>query len=567
MTDLPFSLDEALAIREWRRARRWLLTSQMPGWFVLGSLGLPWLVIPGIYSTLGGWTGQAALQSQPRWMFLTLALTLVGGAMAAAFARVSQLWQTERVRQTLEGWFLAGLPPGPLVVTASLSGAALALLLSAPGALLLLCIAIVERVPAASLLLTLALLIAGAFVAAAVATAAFLLPTSKETRHGTPVGRRFSITSLTSIAAMTVLVLALWLRIEVVEHGWTRPWEEHPARLLLALGLLTPAPALIGFADRRWWVFRVVERLDFRLTPEMAGLLLLLLYVVATFVLLRWSERAYRRLSAEPERHHLASPSAGGEEELTAAGSAGFWAGFANPVWTRELRTRLRGGEAPQFIFFASVALALGGFTPLVSAAGQLGDPLATAAVARDVFFWLAMTLAALIALVAPGLTAEAVGAERARGTLELLLTTPLRRGEILRGKLLGDLSVLALLASPSLPLLGFCYLFHGASGPQVLGVFVVLALMALLCAVIGTTASAMHARTMPAKWQAYLLSLLCCFFPGGPFWQIAMLATPGGEAAAGSLIYLVPLFIIVYGLVLAALWGRACERLEHLDG
>src|SRR5260370_17667768 len=117
----------------------------------------------------------------------------------------------------------------------------------------------------------------------------------------------------------------------------------------------------------------------------------------------------------------------------------------------------------------------MGGFPRLVPAASQLGDPIETATVARDVFFWLAMTLTAMVALIAPGLTAEAIGAERTRGTLELLLATPLRRQEILRGKLLGDLCVLALLVSPSLPLFGFCYTFPGPSGPHAIPVFLLL--------------------------------------------------------------------------------------------
>ena len=47
-----------------------------------------------------------------------------------------------------------------------------------------------------------------------------------------------------------LLVLGLWLRIEAVEHGWATEWEQRPSRLLLAFGLLTPFPMLLGFADR-----------------------------------------------------------------------------------------------------------------------------------------------------------------------------------------------------------------------------------------------------------------------------------------------------------------------------
>jgi hypothetical protein len=581
-------LDEALAIREWRRTRRWLLTSSVPTLYVLGSILIPWLVVPGVYASLGGWSGQFVLQSQPRWLFMTLALTLVGGAMVMAFTRVSQIWHTERVQQTLDGWFLTDQRPGPLVLTASLSALALALAVSIPGVVLLLGVSLLLRVPALHVLLVLLLLIVAASLAATTASATFLAgivgltardhePGTSDSSEGAPPitsspphlltsSPLHSLTPSLFLAAAAILALTLWLRMEAVEGGWRRPWEEHPERLLLAIGLLTPAPALIGLTNPAWWRGRVAGRLDFPITPEVATLLLLVLYVVGALLLLRWSTLAYARLRSDPERQRRSGPAADSEGELTHTAARGYWAGFANPVWTRELRTRLRGREATQFIFFASVALAIGGFTPLVSAAGQLSDPLATATVARNVFFWLAMTLVALIALVAPGLTAEAISAERTRGTLELLLATPLRRPEILRGKLLGDLSVLGLLISPSLPLFGFCYLFHGASGPQVVGVFIILALTTLLCAMIGVTASAIHIRTMTAKWQAYLLSLLFCGLTGGPFWMMYGLASEGAAAAAGSFLLLSPLFMTVYGLVLAGLWGHACDRLEYLD-
>jgi ABC-type transport system involved in multi-copper enzyme maturation permease subunit len=597
---LPF-VDEALAVREWRRARRWLLGSGVPLLYVLGTILLPWLVVPALASAMSWDFGQPAFRNQPRWMFLTLALTLVGGGMATAFARVSQLWYTERLRHTLEGWLLARQDPGPVVATASLSGAALALIVSVPGMVLLAVTAAVLEIRPGQTLLTLSLLLLGAALAAAAASAAFFATTAtgqpspteenaktrkRENAKGTgmerdpagshasaPVGfrvfalSRFRVlfgTYRIAVGALLLLVLALWLRIEAVEHGWSRAWEEHPSRMLLAAGLLTPAPALIGFADRRWWVFQVVERLDFPILPEAAAMLLLLLYAVGTLVLLRWSAHAYRLLRANPERDSRAAPSALADSEANEAGAGGYWAGFANPVWTRELRTRLRGREAPQFIFFASVALAVGGFTPLVTAASQLGDPMETATVARDVFFWLAMTLTAMVALIAPGLTAEAIGAERTRGTLELLLATPLRRPEILRGKLLGDLCVLALLVSPSLPLFGFCYLFHGASGPQVIAVFIVLGLTGLMCALLGITASAIQPRTMGAKWQAYLLSLLACCVFGGPFWLAGGLASSGADTTPFAVA--TPLLMMLYGFVLASLWSRACERLDYAE-
>jgi hypothetical protein len=236
---LRASLDEALAAREWRRGRRWLRNSSVPTLYVLGSVLIPWLVVPGVYASVGGWSGQTVLQSQPRWLFMTLAITLVGGAMATAFGRVSQIWNTERVQQTLEGWFLSGQQPGPVVLTASVTGAALALAVSLPGALLLLVIAVVLRVPAFHVPLTLLLLVVGAALAAAAASAAFLTgavgPAAGDSAAASgdpedsspPSPSQLPAPSLLA-AACAVIALTLWLRREAVAGGWQRPWEEHP---------------------------------------------------------------------------------------------------------------------------------------------------------------------------------------------------------------------------------------------------------------------------------------------------------------------------------------------------
>ena len=341
--------------------------------------------------------------------------------------------------------------------------------------------------------------------------------------------------------------------------------------------MLTPIPALLGFSDRRWWVFRVAERLDFRVTPETAALVLLVLYAVAALVLQRWAERAYRALREDPEIAGSTARLRAGDQELVAAEAGSYSAGFANPVWTRELRTRLRGKEAPQFIFFASTALALGGFTPLVSAASQLGDPLETARVAREVFFdWLSMTLAALMVLVAPGLSAEAIHSERARGALELLLTTPMKRSRILEGKLLGDLSVLGLLVSPSLPLLGFA--ISSTALPACRSWASSRLSLLRACCAPGTASppAALQTRSMAAKWQAYLLSLASCGFFGGPLWIIGTLATAHGETALASsdFVWLSPLLMSFYGFLLAVLWSppatdwnpRSCEGMSEMN-
>jgi ABC-type transport system involved in multi-copper enzyme maturation permease subunit len=315
---------------------------------------------------------------------------------------------------------------------------------------------------------------------------------------------------------------------------------------------------------RDWWASEIAGRLPGRPAALESALLLALLYLVACLFLLEVARRGFLRLRAEPELLEPRSPA----EAPAEPGEEFYWQGFRNPIWTREIRTRLRSRESAEFIFFVSVAVAAAGFLPLMVAGGQLTDPLQTAAVAREVFFWISMTLGAFLVLLTPGLTAEAVTTERSRGSLELLIGTPLRASEILHGKLLGAISILLLLLSPSLPLFALCALFHGASLRQVTGVYVVLAVQLTLCAYFGVTASAMHERVLPAKVQAYVIAFLLAGLPGGTLWLLAGLSLPsaGGQAGVQQLWVFTPGILTFCGFLMAWSWGTATERLATLE-
>jgi ABC-type transport system involved in multi-copper enzyme maturation permease subunit len=163
---------------------------------------------------------------------------------------------------------------------------------------------------------------------------------------------------------------------------------------------------------------------------------------------------------------------------------------------------------------------------------------------------------------------AEAFAVERRSGGLDFLLATPMRPREILLGKVLGCVSVVSLLLSPSLPLFGLCYLFRGASGPQVFQIYGLLAVTTLVAAYLGVTASAMQASVAAAKWQAYLLTLLFVAVPGGAFSALTGVASPVAElrkvlgAEANASLLLLTIAVITLGLLAV----NATERLRYAD-
>jgi ABC-type transport system involved in multi-copper enzyme maturation permease subunit len=256
------------------------------------------------------------------------------------------------------------------------------------------------------------------------------------------------------------------------------------------------------------------------------------------------------------------------EATLEDVGEEYYWKGFRNPVWTRDIRTRLRSKDTAEFIFFTSIAVAAGAFVPLVMTTNDLSDPLKTAMSAKQVFFWLTMTLVALVALITPGLTADTITQERTKGTLEMLVGTILRPREILLGKLLGAICVMLMLISPSLPLFGLCYLFHGASGLQVVQVYLLVIATLTISALIGLTQSAINSKAGMAKFWAFACTAVLVAFPGGPFWIAAAVAAPDpsmrqglmGGAGVSAVIGVLWLFVLVL------FWGNACEQIEYSE-
>lgn len=106
---------------------------------------------------------------------------------------------------------------------------------------------------------------------------------------------------------------------------------------------------------------------------------------------------------------------------------------------------------------------------------------------AMQVFGPLAYTLAAAILLLVPAFPATALVGERRRGTLALLLNSPLSRLEIYLGKLVSNFLLATIMVSVSLPALAACYAMGGLSlSEQLLPLLAVLLAMSLQVTAVG---------------------------------------------------------------------------------
>lgn len=546
--DGPF--EEAVLRLERLRRRRWLRGAGRPLLLAAAVALMAWVAVPTLLQLL---LPRSGLPRDPRWMGASLLAAAGLAAMVAGYVRGSQLWTVERRLGMLDSWVLARMRPDRVVASAWLASTTLAMLLVAVPAIVGAGLAVAAGTSWWQALEALALVVLAAAAGAAAGGAAFFLSLRLAPRLWLWLG----------VALLSALAAAAWFQIESSAGGWRGEWEKHPSRLLGALTLLTPAAATYAAASPVWWGRHVAAPFGLPAGWE-AGCVYGGLLALASLGCAHVCRSGYRRLASAPdllERAPAAASLESGREER--------WPGVGNPVWTRELRTRLRGREAAELVLVASLAIASGAFIPLLMALRDLSDPLQTAGVARQVFYWLTLTLMGLLVLVTPRLGAEAIAAERQKRTLDLLIATPLLPREILSGKLLGAACVVLLLMTPSLPLFSLCYLFRGASGAQVVEVYGLLFATTLVAGLAGVTASALYARPAAAQWQAYLLSLLLVAVPGGAFWLAARIAAPAPEmrqsmgADRGGTFVL----MLVCGVALWLLWRNAADQLRYAEG
>lgn len=546
-------LDEAIRILELRRYRRMLGSARLPLLYSAVIFVIAGFLIPFLFGDQGV---IARADPAPRllsWGAGTLLAVTAVAAGTAAYLRTLALWNQERRAGGLSSWLLTRQDRVRVALTPPVMAAMLALGLVAVPSVFGVCMGIATGIRLWQLAAFAGLIPLCALLGAATGSTVFFAASGLLPRWLSTAG----------LALLLLAVAGLWLRLELREGPVHPGWDRHPGRILQAAAHVSPIGPLYTAASPGWWD-HAARRLGIAVPAPSGCLLGGLWLAAATAFLGLLSTRAFLRLAREPDLLDE-PPAPPGQEE---GGRDHYWPGFANPVLTRDIRTRLRSRDTAEFIFFSSIAVAAGAFVPLLLSARDLSDPLLTAAAAKQVFFWLTMTLVALVTLVAPSLTADIITQERTSGTLEMLIGTSLRPRDILVGRLLGASGLVFLLLSPSAPLFGLCYVFRGADAAGVLLVVLLLVLTTVLTVFIGLAQSAINARGGMARFWAYALTGLFVGFPGGPFWIAAGLAAPdpstrGVLSGLGSISALVMLF---WAFVFVLLWGNASEQLEYSE-
>ena len=171
--------------------------------------------------------------------------------------------------------------------------------------------------------------------------------------------------------------------------------------------------------------------------------------------------------------------------------SLAFW---SNPVVARDLRVQLRGAKSYWFqgVYLLLLGiLALAGYAMTTQSSNGEVNVVAMSYQLQAFYYFIYITLAALIVLIAPALTAASITTERQRLTLDLLTTTPMTASELLIGKLLSSTAFLSLLLVLSVPASALCIILGGATITDLLKVYLLIALDGLVLASIGLYFSA----------------------------------------------------------------------------
>ncbi len=197
-------------------------------------------------------------------------------------------------------------------------------------------------------------------------------------------------------------------------------------------------------------------------------------------------------------------------------------------ILAKELRGRFRGRRAfiVLTIYLAVLALiAYGAYTVQApdarEAAGGFGGVApdgisvgigmanASASIGQAIFSMLSVFQLLLVAFIAPAFTAGAISLEREKQTLDLLVTTPMRPGAIVVGKLLAALAFVFLMIVAAIPVSALVLMYGGATVDDIVRQQLILFATAIGFGVIGVFYSALVRRTQMATVLTYSTMLL----------------------------------------------------------
>ena len=199
-----------------------------------------------------------------------------------------------------------------------------------------------------------------------------------------------------------------------------------------------------------------------------------------------------------------------------------------NPVYKKELKLSVRNKKLPIIISLYNVVLAAFSLMAFYATfgsgvyGGMMGyGQIVNYAAILELYVAIAIMQIILVVFIAPALTAGSIAGERERQTLDILLTTKLTSGQIIRGKLLSSISDLILVVFSSIPVMAIVFSIGGVRIKDLCQLILLIVVTAILAGSIGICMSAVFKKTMVATIATY--SVILVFGLGYPLFVLLM--------------------------------------------
>jgi ABC-2 type transport system permease protein len=214
-------------------------------------------------------------------------------------------------------------------------------------------------------------------------------------------------------------------------------------------------------------------------------------------------------------------------------------------MMVKELRSRMRGRRAfiVLTVYLGILALITYGVYVVVAPnargitgafGGFGGQANASALIGQSIFTLLSIFQLILVCFIAPAFTAGQISLEREKQTLDLLISTPMRPGAIVIGKLAAALAFVVLMIVAAIPITAIVLMYGGAAVDDIVRQQLVLLATALVLGAIGLFYSALLKRTQAATVLTYItvLALTLGTTMLFIFWTVVANQTENGFAA-----------------------------------
>lgn len=181
-----------------------------------------------------------------------------------------------------------------------------------------------------------------------------------------------------------------------------------------------------------------------------------------------------------------------------------------NAVAVRDYRAQLRGFRAPiLWGVYLAVMVLMAVFNYSAIATGREVSVTQAQQELQGFYYTMMAFLGVMVMLVAPGLTATAVVAERQRRSLDLVFSSPVEPKYYLVGKIVSSYRYSWMLLVLSLPITATCVVLGGATWQDVVVAYILLSLIGLILTAVSLLISATATKVVSAVIQSYAVSVL----------------------------------------------------------